>query len=500
MLKAMIRKWYVVLALVVIAGVLAVPAEAGISGAGISGVQVQNLTSSAGSVTVSMYPQGGGAAVNLPAVPINGEAAANFYLPSISSVTAGSYAMVVGATMPVGAIARTDWASTGGAAIYSSVAPGTSVLVPLVLSNFAGQTSQVSVQNTDTSAAISDVKLTLYGRGSAAITKQLTNQTIDKGTSKTWSLGDTAVWGNLPNTATDLGANGFVGLLVVESAKPLVVQSFIDIAGTPGVTGFTGVPSTSAATTLYCPLVRANFYGDTGISIVNNTGSSAAVAITFRADPASPNQGTFSQSIQVGANSSNIAFQGPGGNSRSAPTNLPGGTQTAANTNLTNNGFFGSAVLVSPTPIVAVVNDTQFGSGFSVKGQATYNCVPVSDSGQTHFLPLLRRFHLSNTKLTTGVQVLNVTGTPGTATLSLVNFDGAALPNPITKGFGANGAANFYGGDWPDLPTVPPSLGGFGWYGSGKITCTQACIVIVSDEGTGATAVDRANYVGIKGG
>jgi hypothetical protein len=500
MLKTMSHRWYIVLALVVVAAILASPVNAGISGAGVSGVQVQNLTSTQGSVLVSLYPQSGGAAIPLPQVTVKGEAAANFYLPSISSVTAGSYAMVVGATMNVGAIARTDWASTGGAAIYSSVAPGTSVLVPLVLSGFAGQTSQVSVQNTDTSNAVTDVKLTLYGRGSATIVKQLTNQTIQKGTSKTWALNDTGVWGSLPNTALDLGAPGFVGLLVVESAKPLVVQTFIDIAGTPGVTGFTGVPSTSAATKLYCPLVRANFYGDTGISIVNNNGAATNVAITFRADPASPNQGTFNQTLAIGANSSNIAFQGPGGNSRSAPTNLPGGTQTTGNTNLTNNGFFGSAVLDSPQPIVAVVNDTQFGGGFSVKGQSTYNCVPVTDAGKTHFLPLLRKFHLSNTKLTTGVQVLNVTGSAGSATLSLVNFDGNALPNPITKPFGANGAANFFGGDWPNLPTVPPALGGSGWYGSGKITCTQDCVVIVSDEGFGATAVDRANYVGIKGG
>ena len=447
---------------------------------------------------MSLYPQSGGSAIILPQVSVNGEAAANFYLPSIASVTAGSYSMVAGATVAVGAIARTDWASSGGAAIYSSVAPGTSVLIPLVLSSFAGQTSQVSVQNTDVNASVTDVKLTLYGRGSGAVVKQLTGQTISKGASKTWLLSDAAVWGALPDTATDLGAPGFVGSLVIESAKPLVVQSFIDIAGTPAVTGFNGVSSTSAATTLYCPLVHANFYGDTGISIVNNNGGAASVDITFRADPASPNGGTFNQNIQIGANSSNIAFQGPGGNSRTA--GLPGGTQTNANTTLTNNGFFGSAVLVSTQPIVAVVNDSEFGSGFSVKGQSTYNCVPVTDAGKTHFLPLLRRNHLPTTKLTTGVQVLNVTANAGTATLSLVNFDGAALPNPIAKPFGANGAANFFGGDWPDLPTVPDSLGGFGWYGSGKIVCTENCIVIVSDEGFGSTAVDRANYVGIKGG
>lgn len=476
----------------------------GIDGGGQTGVQVQNLAASDTTVNVSLYPTNGSAAKTLATNTAKKDAAVNYYMPSLkdssnNDIPAGTYAMVASASAQVGAIARTDWSTTGGAAIYGSVAPGKSILVPLVVSKFAGQISTVSVQNTNTSADVTDVKLTLFARGSATAVKTLTNQTIAKGTSKSWKLDDTGVWGTLPDSATDLGTTGFVGSLLIESATDLVAASLIDIGGTPGVTAFNGVPSNSAASTLFCPLVRANFYGDTGIQIVNNNGTEANVTITFRADPASPKSGTFTQSIKVGANSSNIAFQGPTGNSRSAPTNLPGGTQSGSNTTLTNDGFFGSAVLVSDQPIVAVVNDTEFGAGFSVKGQSTFNCVAASSAGKTHYLPLLRRFHLNSTKLTTGVQVLNVTGSAGTATLSLVNFDGndASAPDPAAKNMGANGAANFFGGDWTGLPTVPANLGGSGWFGSGKITCSQDCIVIVSDEGFGATKVDRANYIGI---
>ena len=233
---------------------------------------------------------------------------------------------------------------------------------------------------------------------------------------------------------------------------------------------------------------------------MNNNNEAATVTITFRTDPVSPSKGgPFVQTITVAANSSNIAFQGPTGNSRQAPTNLPGGTQTGANTALTNDGWFGNATLSSTVPVVAVVNDTEFGAGFSTKGQGTYNCVGASEVGKKHFLPLVRNRHLAAEKLTTGVQVMNVTGTAGSVSLNLTNWDGTDAPDPAAQNAAANGGVNFYGGSWTGLPTVPANLGGSGWFGSGVITCEQDCVVLVDDGNfPGATKlVDRANYIGI---
>ncbi len=492
--------WLVALLVAVIA---VTPVFAGIQGGGLSGVQVQNLSTNSNTVTVQLYPQSGGAAISLPGVTVASESAANFYLPSINNVGAGSYSMVVSANNPVAAIARTDWSASGGAAIYISTAPDKVITIPLATQNFASQTSQISVQNAG-AAKVTDVKVEVIARGTGAIVKTLTNQTIEVGASKTYNLGDTGTFGTLPNTGTDLGvATGFVGLVRISSVtNNLVAMSFIDVVGTPGVTGFSGVSQSAASTKLFCPLVRANFYGDTGIQIVNQGSSDANVKITFLADPVSPNQGTFTQNMTVKQNSSDIAFQGPTGNSRNAPTNLPGGTQTGGNTALTNNGFFGSAIVESTNgqSLLAVVNDTEFGANFSTKGAATSNCVPAASAGKKHFLPLLRRFHLANEKLTTGVQVMNITGGSNTISLKLTNWDGTAAPqNPAAVTVGANGAANFYGGSWAGLPTVPGNLGGSGWFGSGVITCSADCIVLVSDESAGSKAVDRANYNGILG-
>jgi hypothetical protein len=497
------QKLYIVFSILVLSLLVVLPAAAGISGPGVSGVQIQNLDSNASAnVVVQLWNQNAASPVTISATSgdtIAKSAAKNYYLPNFSTVQDGSYAMVVSSDKPVAAIARTDWNSTGGAAIYSSIEPGTDITIPLVTQNFSGQTSQFSVQNTDTVNNISDVTITLNGRGLSSPVVVKTGQTIPKGTSKTWNLADTATWGTLPNTGLDMGAYGFVGSVRIQSSTPLVVQSFIDLAGSRGVTGFTGIPTSSAAATVYCPLIRANYYGDTGISIVNPNGTDASVDITFVADNGSPvSGGPWYQNIVVSANSSAVAFQGVGGNSRTA--GLPSGSgQTGSNPTPTNNGFYGVAKLQSSLPVLAVVNDTKFGTSWSVQSQSTYNCFTSSKSGITFALPLVRRYHVSSTKLTTGIQIQNTTASSVNVTLELYNWDGTrqSASDPAMITIPANGSGNYWNGNLTGLPTVPPSAGGYGWYGSAILRATGNVVVVVSDEGYGATKVDSANYEGL---
>jgi hypothetical protein len=497
-------KLYTTSIILIVALLIVIPVAAGIGGQGVSGVQIQNLsTTAATSVTVQLWNQDGAAPIDISAPggdSIPAAAARNYYLPNLTAVPEGAYALIASATNPIAGIARTDWAATGGAAIYSSMETGTNITIPLVTRNFANQTSQFTIQNTNTGAAVNDVTIVLYGRGSSAELVTLSNQSIPAGTSRTWSLND-AAWGTLPNTGLDMGASGFVGSIRITSGTELVVQSMIDLPGTPGVTAFSGVPTASAASTLFCPLIRANYYGDTGISVVNPNPADVNVTITFYADAGSPNTGTFTQNLAVPANSSAVAFQGPGGNSRTA--GLPGGSQTGANPTPTNNGFYGVARIAvngdAPPPILAVVNDTVFGANWAVQSQSTYNCASGDEAGTRFALPLVRRFHLAATRLTTGIQVQNTTNAPVTVSMDLYNWDGTrqAASDPADIVIPANGSANFWGGNWANLPTVPPSAGGSGWYGSAILTATGNVVVVVSDEGFGNTAVDSANYNGL---
>jgi hypothetical protein len=496
------KRLSVISAAIVLILLLAVPALAGISGTGTSGVQIQNLdTTNPALIVVEMYNQNGAAPVEITASggdTINPGAAANYYMP-ILGLDDGSYALSASGDKPIAAIARTEWAATGGAALYGSTTPATDVTVPLVLGNFAGQTSQFTVQNTDSNSQITDVTITLYGRGSGTPVTTLTSQVIGAGTSRTYTV-NSATFGALPNTGLDFGATGFLGSVKITSATNLVVQSFIDIAGTRGVTAFSGVDSTSADTTLFCPLLRANFYGDTGIQLVNPGGTAATVDITFYSDQYSPNSGTFTQSsIVVPANSSFLAFQGLGGNSRT-DAGIPGGTQTTANMN-TKNGWFGVGKIESTVPIIAVVNDALYGSNWALEAQGTYNCSTTADAGMDFALPLLRKDHVASLKLTTGVQIQNTTGSSVDVTLQLFDWNGnaQAVTNPamLTGTIPAWGALNLYQGNLNGLPTVPANLGGSGWYGSGVLTATGPVAVLVNDAGFGSTAVDSANYGGL---
>ena len=493
------KVWSICLIALMFTVAIAAPVSAGDEGTPAVGVQVQNLATAGPDITVfaQSYSQAGtppealGSARSVPA-----GTAVTLYLPDYTNLSAGLSALVISASDLAGGIARTEWTSTG-AAIYSTAAPDIQVLLPVVLSNFVNQTSQVTVQNTNTQAAIDDVTLTLLPRGGGTPIV-ISGQTILAGTSKTWQLDNTTVWGDLPDTALDLGARGFMGSMIIESATPLVVQSFIDIDNVAAISAFSGIPATSADVKGYCPLVRDNYYGNTAILIVNNNDGPASVDITFRPDPKSPNIVQVSQNIQIPANSSNIAAQIPGGNTRDA--GMPGGTQSTSNTLLTNNGWFGSAELTSDLPIVASVQDSLFGLNYAVEGQSSYNCVPPSGASTTHFAPLLRRFHLEPEQLVSGVQVINLTGSDNTASLALANWDGTDAPDMPDQVMGPNGATNFYLGDATGLPTVPQDKGGYGWFGSGVLTCTGDCIALVTDEhvaGFGTKTIDRANYIAL---
>jgi len=470
--------------------VAASPASAGISGTGASGVQIQNLTSGAGTAAVSLYNQSGAAAIQLNTLSLAAEGAANVYLPTTSGVSSGSYAMVVSSDVNAAAIARTDWATSGGAAIYSSVAPGTDVIVPLVTRNFAGQASQISIQNTDTAAGASDVNIQLIGRGQSTADVTLSNESIAAGTSKSYNLAEAAFAG-LPNNGSELGvATGWVGMARITSSKALVVQSFVDIVGTSAVGGFSGVPASSASTKAYCPLIRSNFFGDTGIVLINTEATAATATITFAADGGSPNKVNHTQDVTVGANSSLVVFQGQGGGSP-----LERGTEK-------DKGWYGVASVSSNTKLLAVVNDTLFTFGtFNIEKQSTYNCATDADAGNKFALPLVRQNHLEAQKLTTGIQILNIG--PGSAQVSIAfkNYDGTSLTiggqDALTIPEGGSG--NFFQGNMTGAPTVPADLGGFGWFGSAVVSSTGGKIVIlVNDFAFGAANVDSANYNAIK--
>ena len=448
---------------------------AGISGAGATGIQIQNLDATQSATIVSdFYKQGTtGAPVSItsPNVPAGG--AANIFLPQAQQLTNGAYAAIVSADRQIAAIARTDWFSSGGAAIYSNVQPGLEVSVPLAVIDYVGTTSLVSIQNTDTSQqATVTVELFSTSSPTAVLTQ---NYDIEPGTSITLDLGKNPGFvGVTPNTEL-----GFLGSMKVSSQVPVGVQSFVDIESSDkAVYAFEGVPPEQGAMTLYAPLIRKQFFGyDTGISVVNPGSDDVDVSVEYIGGDAGGLSSCAGQTfthgpVTIAGGSSSVFYQGPGGNS-----GLP-------------DGCVGSAVISASGNVLAIVNDSL---NFTEQS-AAYNAVGPDLGATKVALPLARRQHVDAWKVTTGIQVMNVGDATANVTITFSDDQGNELTGcggPCTASVGSNGSHTFYPG--ANGLTVMPA----GTFGSAVVTSDQNVVVIVNDASeTGA--IDAATYNGIK--
>jgi hypothetical protein len=442
---------------------------AGIKAAGATGIQVQNLDGAQpATVVADFYKQGGGAAVPITLPPIGPLSAYNIYLPSESKLTNGAYAAIISGDRQLAAIARTEWAASGGAALYSNVAPSMNVVLPLAVKKFFSQTSLVSIQNTDPNQQASvTVKLYQKGSSTAILTK---NYTIEKGTSITLDMGT--------DPAFDLVPTAFVGSMTVESATQVGVQSFVDFENSEkAVYAFEGVPAEQAADTLYAPLVRNGFYGTTGISVVNPGTTEVSVSVDISGSLALPGQTNCMASFTDGpqtipAGSSYVFYQGTGS------TQLPAGCAGAAKIRATGG------------KVLAIINDAS-GNPSQPTTSAAYNGVSLDQGAKKVALPLYRNQH-TNAKITTGIQAMNI-GTASARANIAFTFDGTTVSGAscgaCAQTIAAGGSYTWYP---PQISQLPA-----GKYGSAFIDSDQPLAVIVNDASlTGA--MDAAIYNGIK--
>jgi len=450
---------------------------AGIQGAGGSGIQIQNLDASQDAqIVADFYNQKGSAAVTINRPNVAAGSAANIYLPTEQSLTNGAYAAIISADRQIAAIARTDWSTSGGAAIYSNVIPGNEVSVPLAAKGYNGQTTLASIQNTDTGQqATVTVEFYKAGNTSPLVTTQ---KNIGPGTSVTVDLGKDAAFTSVPA--------GTLGALVVKSASiPVGVQAFMDIENfTKAVYAYEGVPSEQAAATLFAPLVRNDFFGTTGISVVNPGSTQVQVKVTYIASPLTP--ACSGQSVHGGAafpieaKSSAVFYQG---NIAALPTGDSG---------LAKKCLGAAKIEATGGNILAIVNDADLGKTANSPGAGTsaaYNAFPAASGAKKVALPLFRNKH-TNLDLSTGIQAMNISDTPANVSIEFKNSSGQLINVTGTSATIAP-LASF---TW-----FPPAIAGMpgNTYGSASLTSDQPIVAIVNDA-SGNGKVDAAIYSGIK--
>lgn len=449
---------------------------AGMAGAAVSGIQVQNVDAVlSATITADFFHQSGGPPVSIVRPNVPAGAAANIYVLAEPGLRNGAYAAAITADRAIASIARTDWNASGGAAIYSHAQPATDIVIPLVMRQAGGQTSHVTIQNTDqVQAASAKVAFTRSGE-----TTPLTTATVSigPGTSTTLNLDTHRDFATVPA--------GTIGAMRITSQTPLAAQTFVDVANSgKAVYAFEGVPTTAAAHRLYVPLFRNQFYGTTGIAVMNPGTSVVDVTVTYSAsglagNPACSDGQTFVHNggpVPLGAGTSLVFYQ--------ANLNLPGSGRSGL-----PSGCFGAAVIEATGPVVAVVNDADLGKGTA----GAYNAVSDAGGAKRVALPLYRNKHTAD-DLSTGIQVMNLGSAP--ANLSLIIRDNSgqditgACGGECTRTIAPRASYTWY------PPSMPAQSAHAGEYGSALVIGSQPLAVIVNDA-SGKGTKDAAIYNGV---
>lgn len=398
-----------------------------------SGIQVQNLSSTAANISIAFYPikNGTPAATFDATVPANNSVT---YATLPSAVQAGfDGSAVISSDQRIAAIANivspdiNTFATTGlGGEAYSGVTEGsTSVSVPLLFRNASGFSTFVAVQNVGSTAT--NITIT-YQNGATQ-----TESNVPPGSSVRFDQ----------RTATGL-RDGFVGAATITSTAS-DIAAVVSQVGPTTLLIYNGF-STATATAPVFPLVNANNSGFiTGIAIQN--AGTAATTVTVSYSPSAGTGGTTNGT----ACTETLTIQPKA----SANFAVDAFRTTVAGENCANGALFvGSGRVTANTgnqPLVAIVNQLNSSTN---KGGA-YSAFDTGVASDTVVYPLIQD-RVAN--FFTGVGVYNAgtvdttvectyTGTAGTTPVSGVKQTSGTLKPGETFSVVQNGAIgnNFTG-------------------------------------------------------
>jgi hypothetical protein len=466
----------ITITLVVLAfGAVGASAQSPVISPWTTGIDLQNLTDSQATFAVDFYNSTGTKVYTYtPASPLAARGGANIYVPNIpdTSLPAGQYSAIVSSDAMVAAVASLQSYSSsnpqfGGADIYLGTSePAALLRFPLVYRNHTARHwyTTLVIQNASTSAQ--DVELKLFNSGSSteAYTKQVN---IPANASYSFDLQDAEYVAFGPfGSATVTGSAPLAGiafnLLLGRMTDPNT--NYLDTINSQ----YRGFVDSQLGTTVVAPLVYKNYnLWTTGINVVNTTGTSTDVTVTFRNANPAISGGPWTETKTVGANSMEVFY-------------------TPANATGLPDGFYGSAELVSTVSPIAVVVASQRYRPTGAEGVAYEGSLPGSATACAS-LPVSH----NRTTWKTGINILNMGGAEGTFTLNYYS-SASGIPNagPQTINIPANSPQTVY------MPTQSPTQIGF--YGAVDIKGTQPFLVNVANSRTDTTSHGVAsNYVGV---
>ncbi len=396
----------------------------GPAGTWVSGIQIQNQSSSPATVTITFYwaqnsATPGAVAYTIGPVTIEGNKSVVYYLPGIADFPdnfVGS--AVVSSDQPVAAILNTSKVAAGtesdpkriGAA-SGVLSPATTVYAPYLRKNYSGRNSYIAVQNT--SAESATVTITYRDNTGAEVAAARETATLSAYSTKIFYQNENA---GLPN--------GFYGSAVINGTQPLAVVVNNANDGTrwdrSQFESYNGL--TQSSTKLWIPKITANYSGyNTGLTI-QNVGTAAATM-----ELVSTFGNLTSPLIQPGA---------------AWAVYLPSAFPSASGG--------GSATVTSSQPMVGVVTENKQEKGYGV----VWSMIPDGSGTTTVLFP---KFDRNYSGYNGGIQVQNI-GTAPTrmqATFSKPGMTDLSITSPAP--IPAGGSWSIYG---PSVPGLPDGFNG----------------------------------------
>jgi len=454
------RFFYVLLVVALVAGFVNTrPAAA--QGTWNTGIDIQNLTGTAGNVTVYFYTSTGADAGNLPDT-IAAWGSLNFYLPNETVPLAGAaYSAVIQSAVQVAATVSLGNYELGGADIYlGTSAPENSISFPLVYRNHTSGlwNTEITVQNASASAQNVVLKLYTAGETTPDYTSAATN--IPAYSFYTFDISEATY-----------AAFGPYGSATVEGSAPLAgVAKNVRNPGTGQLnviaTTYRAFGAAQQGNEITTPLIYKNYnLWTSGVNIFNKGAVETTVTITYtNANPAITG-GSWVDTKTLGAGAMDVFY------TPSNATGLP-------------DGFYGSAVLSSSATDIVVVVASQRYRADGAQGVA-YEGSLSTDATACVSLPVVH----NRTTWKTGINLINLGGVAANITINY--YSSAVGISNATKDYSipAHSPLTIY------MPTDAATAVGF--YGAADIKSTNGQPLLVNAAHSRADQGVGSNFVGI---
>jgi len=422
-----------------------------------TGIDVQNLSDTAGTLVLEFY-DGSGTSIGTLTDGIGAWGGVNFYLP-LEALPAGQFSAVVQSDVQVAAVASQANYDLGGADMYLGTSSPEPILsFPLVYRNHTSGlwNSKLVIQNA--SGVEQTVTLELFSVGEAS-PDETDTAVVPAYSSVIFNIAD-----------AEYSSFGPYGSAVVSAAQPLAgVAQAIRNPGTGKInvleTEYRAFGSGQQGDSAVAPLVYKNYnLWTTGINVLNKSNIATTVTVTYtNANPA----------ITGGPWTFSIGLAG----------NAMGNFYTPSHVTLPD-GFYGSAEIASSASDIAVVVSSQRYRPTGAEGVA-YEGSLSTDATACVSLPITH----NRTTWRTGINILNVGDQAATVTINY--YSSAVGISNATQTFSipAGSPKTVY------MPTDGTTALGF--YGAADVKSTNAQPLLVNVSNSRPDQGVASNFVGV---